>query len=232
MEAGTDREIYIYIMWCAGVCSTSHTFYIKKAQVMCISLSTYMYVWLELTFCRWLPSFFTHQKGKIWLPVSTSTWAQNGSTSHRSPQGLLNQSWWLSLEMNPTKSLIWCDLYTLLHGNQSKLLIQFGSHHKKRIEQKPSAIRPKPHLPHQNFTVELHVTDATFQLPIREKLRDDVGSRNFQSNKKTPGRVLLVVTNAKWQWFPMISMIFNDFQWFTCLHLCQLSCQRWTLEIS
>lgn len=183
---------------------------------MCISLSTYMYVWLELTFCRWLPSFFTHQKGKIWLPVSTSTWAQNGSTSHRSPQGLLNQSWWLSLEMNPTKSLIRCDLYTLLHGNQSKLLIQFGSHHKKRIEQKPSAIRPKPHLPHQNFTVELHVTDATFQLPIREKLRDDVGSRNVQSNKKTLGGGFIGSHECQ---MAMISNDLNDFQWFPMIYL-------------
>jgi len=87
------------------------------------------------------------------------------------------------------------------------LLIQFGSHHKKRIEQKPSAIRPKPHLPHQNFTVELHVTDATFQLPISEKLHDDFGSRNVQSNKKNTGGF---IGSHECQ-MAMISIDLNDF---------------------
>lgn len=170
----------------------SHILYQKSAgQCVFLSINICM-IWIDL--CRWLPSFFTHQKGKIWLPVSTSTWAQNGS-SHRSPlhrnaaeapridistRGLLNQSWFLSLEMNPTKSFIW--------GDYTRYCTRTNPNCSSNLEPtitKTISHQTEAHLPHQNFTVELHVTDATFQLPIRQKLRDAFGSRNFQSNKKT-----------------------------------------------
>ena len=173
---------------------------ISKKCRSCVFLSINIcMIWIDL--CRWLPSFFTHQLGKIWLPVSTSTWAQNGS-SHRSPLHPMQLRLWLTSlpevcwiklilifgdESNQEFNMLWFIHFST--RNQSKLLIQFGSHHKKRIEQKPSAIRPKPHLPHQNFTVALHVTDATFQLPIREKITWRFWLSKFSIKQKNTGGV-------------------------------------------